>query len=97
MVAAQLLFGGVEEAAFTDFLDHDVTPRFPAGLTVLEAEGRWRAADGRQTRERSRLVLIVAPRSPDPAPALEAIRTEYKLRFRQESVGLLLNRTCASF
>lgn len=86
-----------DPTGFTDFLDRNVTPRFPAGLTVLNGHGRWWAPDGRQTQEESRLVLIVVPREPDPRPALEAVRAEYKARFRQHSVGLLLQRTCAAF
>ena len=98
MLAAQLLFGApLEPAAFTAFLDQSVTPRFPAGLTVLDGAGRWRRGDGRLSSEASKLVLIVTPEAPDPLPRLQAIREEYKQRFHQESVGLLLNRTCADF
>ena len=98
MLAAELLFGGSpSEAAFAGFLDASVTPRFPAGLTVLDAGGRWRAPDGRLIQERSKLVLIVTPDTPDAVPRLQAIRDEYKARFHQQSVGLLLAPTCADF
>jgi hypothetical protein len=97
MLRAELLFGAGEEAGFEGFLDREVTPRFPAGLTVLQAHGRWRTPDGRQTREPSRVVLIVAPPQPDALPALEAIRTAYRQQFHQRSVGLLTSRSCASF
>ena len=49
-VTTQLYFGlgsagkpseGVTEAAWQDFLDTEVTPRFPAGLSVMEVYGQW--------------------------------------------------------
>ena len=103
MLAAELLFGlsrpggSIDAAAFDDFLDRSVTPRFPAGLTVLDGAGRWRAPDGRLTRERSKLVLIVTDPGPATRAGLEAIRSDYRARFDQQSVGLVLTRVCASF
>ena len=87
----------VTQAAFDAFLDRSVTPRFPAGLTVLDGAGRWQAPDGRLTQEPSKLVLIVAPNDPGVPARLDAIRAEYKAQFRQQSVGLVLTRGCASF
>ncbi len=112
---ATLLFGlsrpggGVDAAAFDAFLDTAVTPRFPAGLTVVDAAGRYRAADGRLVREPSKIVLIVVESGPErglgPAAKretealakLEAVRAEYRDRFQQESVGLVLTQPCVAF
>jgi hypothetical protein len=94
---AQLYFGFIGEAAFTDFLDREVTPRFPDGLTVLDAAGRWRAPSGRMTRERSKLVIIVAAAGTRTLDQLQAIRTAYKGQFSQQSVGLVLEPVCADF
>ena len=100
---AELLFGlstpagPVSAAAFDAFLDRSVTPRFPAGLTVLDGAGRWRAPDGRLTQETSKLVLIVAPDGADTRARLDAVRAEYRTQFRQQSVGLVLTRGCADF
>src|SRR5689334_19268923 len=48
-IVAQLIFGrnignrlGVGEADWIRFLDQEVTPRFPDGLTVLNGRGQWR-------------------------------------------------------
>ena len=38
--------GAVDDAAFAQFLDEVVTPRFPGGYTVLDSQSRWRAAGG---------------------------------------------------
>ena len=49
MLSAELLFGrkigdriGVSEADFRRFVDQEVTPRFPDGLTILDATGQYR-------------------------------------------------------
>ncbi|HEY0437853.1 MAG TPA: DUF3574 domain-containing protein, partial [Phenylobacterium sp.] len=46
---AQLFFGRniagqpeVSEADFRKFVDEELTPRFPDGLTVLDGGGQWR-------------------------------------------------------
>ena len=36
----------VDDAAWVSFLEDTVTPRFPDGLTVLDAQGQWRGSDG---------------------------------------------------
>ena len=69
MVSAELLFGrnigdrlGVSDAAFADFLAREITPRFPDGLTVVDARGQWRDAErSRIVREPSKLVLLTFP------------------------------------
>ena len=45
--------GAVTDEEFRAFIDREVTPRFPDGLTVLEAEGQFRGADGILVKERS--------------------------------------------
>ena len=46
---AELMFGrkigdriGVSEAQWARFLDREITPRFPDGLTVIDTRGQWR-------------------------------------------------------
>ena len=45
--------GTVSDAEWEAYLDSVVTPRFPAGFTVLEAEGHWRGQGGVVERERT--------------------------------------------
>lgn len=97
---AELYFGttGVDEAAWTDFLARSVTPRFPEGFTVLAGRGQWREPDsGRIVAESSRVLVVLAPPSAERLAALEEIRTAYRARFAQESVGLALSPACAAF
>lgn len=105
MLSAELLFGrkigdriGVSDAAFRRFVDEEVTPRFPDGLTILDATGQYRDSErGRLIREPSKLVLIAMRNETDNRDKLTAIAEAYKQRFDQQSVGLILNPACASF
>jgi hypothetical protein len=104
-ITAQLLFGReirnggpVGDVAWKDFLATSVTPRFPDGLTVLDGYGQWRQpGTGRVSAEASTVVEIVTTPAPETFQRLEAIRADYKARFAQESVGLVVGRSCASF
>ena len=101
---AQLFFGrnignqpGVSDADFRRFMDEEVTPRFPDGLTVLDGGGQWRGKDEVLIREASKVVLIVLPKSHDSGARIEAVRDAYKTRFRQESVLVVTQGSCVSF
>ncbi|NEU99266.1 DUF3574 domain-containing protein [Bradyrhizobium uaiense] len=105
MMQAELLFGRriaghgrVSDAQWTDFLLREVTPRFPDGLTVLRASGQWRDPDtARITREPSFVVRVIAAETPETLARLTQIGAAYRQRFHQQSVGLTLSTTCASF
>jgi len=105
MLSAELLFGrkigdrvGVSEASFRQFVDAEVTIRFPDGLTVLDASGQYRDRQhGRLIREPSKLMLITTPDEPHSREKLAAVAEAYKRRFSQQSVGLILKPACASF
>jgi len=102
---AELLFGrkigdrlGVSEREFLNFLDREITPRFPDGLTVYDARGQWRDSDrNRIVREPSKVVMIVLPGKPEDMARLNEIADAYKKRFRQQSVGIVLRQACVSF
>jgi len=49
---------GVSEAAWRDFLDTEVTPRFPAGLSVVDVYGQWQGKK-QKTPERLRSKMLV--------------------------------------
>jgi hypothetical protein len=90
----ELLFGlgkpdgtAVTAAEFDQFVDQVVTPRFEQGLTVIESRGQWRYADGRTAKEPSRVLVLIDPDDAETRQDIEAIITEYRRRFQQESVG----------
>ena len=90
--------GEVSEAAWLAFLDTEITPRFPGGLSVSEVSGQWRdAATGGIVREPARRVMILYERSANAEAAIEAIRAAYKTRFRQDSVMRLDETECVAF
>ncbi len=101
----QLFFGRtmrggelITDAAWNSFLADSVTPRFPDGLTVLEARGQWRQrATGRVISQPSTVVEIVTEGLAADYAKFAAIRAEYKAKFAQESVGLVSSRSCASW
>jgi hypothetical protein len=69
-------------------VDEVVTPRFPDGLTILDADGQWRGKDGSIAREESKVIVLLYPRKNRKAmnAKIEEIRAEYKKRFAQEAV-----------
>jgi hypothetical protein len=102
---AQLLFGrniggrlGVSGREWERFLDREISPRFPDGLTVLDAKGEWRDPLRKTpVHEPSKLVEIVLPGKPDDGEQLAKIAAAYKSRFRQQSVGIVVRGACVSF
>ena len=42
---------GISEAEWRAFLDREVTPRFPAGLSVLDVYGQWQGRGGSGDRK----------------------------------------------
>lgn len=77
----------IGEKQWRGFLDAEVTPRFPDGLTVLEAYGQWRPADaGVPSRLRSKVLVILHEDTPQRRADIEAIRTAWKRMTGQDSV-----------
>jgi len=98
---AQLFLGGkaigrsVKEAEIARFVDEEVTPRFPDGVTVLDGGAQWRGPEDVLLREAQKVVLIVLPA--DGAPKrMEAVRAAYKTRFKQDSVVTVTQAACVA-
>jgi len=86
--------GDVEWVAF---LNEEVTPRFPDGLSVLDVAGQYRIPTGRITRERSKLLVVVVLDAPAHLPKVQAIVDAYKKQFNQLSVLRVERSICAAF
>lgn len=98
MARLELLLGAASsEADWQAFLDTEVTPRFPDGLTVLSGYGQWRNAAGIIAKESARVLLVWYAPSPDAHARIETIRAAYKARFAQESVMRVDGFSCVSF
>jgi len=102
---AELMFGrkvadriAVTEDEWTHFVDQEITPRFPDGLTVFSAAGQWRdQSSNKIIREPSKVVLIVLPGKAEDLPRINEIAQAYKTRFKQPSVGIIVRPACVSF
>lgn len=89
--------GTVSPEEFQRFVDAEVTPRFPEGLSVFDLRGQYRGRDGEITREASRLLTLFLPSDAPRHDAVEEIRARYKALFEQESVLRLDSSVCGSF
>ena len=87
----------VTDQAWNAFLGDTVTPRFPDGLTVLDARGQWRDSEGQILKERSKALVILAPPGDEPRGLIDEISEEYKRRFNQGSVLEVESDACVSF
>jgi hypothetical protein len=78
----------VSEAEFQSFLDNNITPAFPDGLTLLKGLGQFRGANGLTIEEDSFLVILLYPveAQRESSVKIEQIRKDYKYQFGQESV-----------
>jgi hypothetical protein len=94
-IRTELFFGtakpdgsAVSDAEWEAFLDSEITPRFPDGLTVLNGAGQWQGEDDVIVEERSKLVILLYPREAvdESNEEIEAIRTAYEQQFQQQSV-----------
>lgn len=94
-VRTELFFGAskpdgteISESEWQAFLDAEITPRFPDGLTVLDAAGQWQGDNDEIVQERSKVVILLYPREAiaESNTEIEDIRVAYERAFQQESV-----------
>jgi hypothetical protein len=89
--------GVVSDAELQGFLDQVVTPRFPAGLTIVDARGQWRGKSGRVEQERAEIVTIFHSGDESARRGVAQIIDEYKRRFEQEAVLRERTLSCTRF
>jgi hypothetical protein len=94
-VRTELYFGlgladgrdGVDEATWRAFLDKEVTPRFPSGLTVVDAYGQWQGVQQtKPERLRSKIVVLLYADTPTQRESIDAIRSAWKAKTGDQSV-----------
>ena len=100
----ELLFGlsrsdgpDITEEEFQTFIDQQVTPRFPEGLTLLAGNGQFQDSTGNIIQEGSKLLILLYPFSKDRSALVDEVRAEYKIEFQQESVLRVDEHSCVSF
>ncbi|HTY82911.1 MAG TPA: DUF3574 domain-containing protein [Silvibacterium sp.] len=78
---------GVSEAQWRDFLDKEVTPRFPDGMSVLDVYGQWQGkSETAPERLRSKLLVIDYSDNAENRAKIDAIRAAWKHRTGDQSV-----------
>lgn len=105
MARVELIFGldikgggRITEKEWRAFLEQEVTPRFPDGLTAFDAYGQWRVPnDGRIARLDTKMLLIWYAPSPEAEARIQEVREAYKTRYRQISVMRVDGMDCVSF
>ena len=88
---------GVSEQDFEAFVEQEVSPRFPDGLTITDGQGRWRGGDKTIVREPSKVITLVVDGTAEVQAHIDAIRAAYKARFKQEAVMEIASPACVGF
>jgi transcription termination factor NusB len=78
--------GEVSEAEFQAFVDQEVTPRFPDGLTLYDADGQFLDSTGTLVQEPSKVISLIFTDTVENEAAINEIIQAYKEQFQQESV-----------
>jgi hypothetical protein len=87
----------IGETEWATFLNEEVTPRFPNGLSVVDVAGQYRHPGGHIARERSKLLVVIVLDAPAHLPKVRAIVDAYKRQFEQLSVLHVERAVCAAF
>ena len=89
---------GVSEARWREFLDREVTPRFPDGLSVADIYGQWQGKGQKAPeRLRSKVLIIDYPDTRENRDKIEAIRAAWKKMTGDQSVMRVTQPADVSF
>ena len=78
------------------FVEQEITPRFPDGVTVVDGGDQWKGSENKMIREASKVVLVVLPASGDTHHKVEAVRVAYRTKFKQNPVVVLPPPACTA-
>ena len=87
----------ISDGDWEAFLADTITPRFPDGLSVIDVAGQGSREDGTIERERTKVLLVLAPPGNDAMDRMNEISAEYKQRFNQNSVLRVVTEACVAF
>ncbi|GAB4372511.1 MAG: hypothetical protein Kow00121_14940 [Elainellaceae cyanobacterium] len=83
--------GKVSERQFQQFLNQKITPQFPDGLTVYDADGQFLDSSNTLIQEPSKIVSLIIEDTETNEQAIDTIINQYKHQFQQESVLEVVN------
>ncbi|MEM1308936.1 MAG: DUF3574 domain-containing protein [Cyanobacteria bacterium P01_H01_bin.153] len=81
----------ISDEDFETFIETEITPRFPEGLTVWAANGRYQDNSGEVIAEASNVVRLVFLDTRENEAALLEVIQAYIAQFDQESVMVLVD------
>ena len=89
---------GISEPDWRAFLDKEVTPRFPDGLSVIDVYGQWQGkGESAPERIRTKLLIIDYPDVKENRDKIEAIRAAWKKLTGDQSVMRVTEPADVSF
>ena len=89
---------GVSETDWRAFLDKEVTPRFPDGLSVVDVYGQWQGKNETvPERLRSKMLIIDYLDTAENRAKIDAIRTAWKQKTGDQSVMRVTEPADVSF
>ena len=87
--------GEVSEEAWQRFCDKHVSAAFPDGYTVLDATGYWRSVPNTAEKERTKVILVVAP--VEAREKVASVARRYREEFDQNAVLVSSSETEMDF
>lgn len=89
---------GISEAQWRDFLDREVTTRFPDGLSVVDVYGQWLGkGEAAPERLRSKMLIIDYRDGTENRAKIDAIRSAWKQKTGDQSVLMVTTPADVSF
>lgn len=89
--------GEITDQQFAEFLSLQVTPAFPAGMTVYDAYGQMRHSNGEIIKQKTKVVVLVHQNSKADDDAINKIIAAYRSKFANPQVMLLTRQVKSVF
>ena len=87
----------VTQSQWLGFLEHEVTPAFPDGLTWWAANGQWRDPEAELTQEATFVLQLLHRDDEEQQRKVAALIDSYRKQFAQKAVLSTRSVVCASF
>jgi hypothetical protein len=87
----------ISERKFADFLLNQVTPAFPAGMTVYDAYGQMQRRNGEVVKQKTKVVVLVHRNAKADEEAINKIVAAYRSTFGNPQVMLLTKQVKPQF
>nr|RNJ67014.1 MAG: DUF3574 domain-containing protein [Leptolyngbya sp. IPPAS B-1204] len=87
--------GEVSEEQFQAFVDQTITPKFPDGLTIFDANGQFLDSTDTLIQEPAKVVSLILEDTQTNETAIDSIVESYIQQFQQESVLQAVNESIA--